>query len=237
MKKTLALLALTALSSQATTQLILDGSFENVGFLAGGSAAIEGTTFGNFDDATNGTTAWESTIGGNGGQIELWNGLFGVVATDGDYVIETSSTGTGAVFQVFTAAFSTVANLSFDHGNRTGNTETVDYFVVDLGANGVLDDLTGAFSLGGDDTSFLTGASSVDTSSQNGGPFSTVTATTSALVAGNQYALILSGAASTGDASQGNLLDNVSLTQVPEPTSAALLGLGGLALLGRRKRA
>jgi len=37
-------------------------------------------------------------------------------------------------------------------------------------------------------------------------------------------------------ASEGFTFTNIDLTAVPEPSSAALLGLGGLALLARRKR-
>jgi hypothetical protein len=48
--------------------------------------------------------------------------------------------------------------------------------------------------------------------------------------------LKLTSATATGPQNKGYWLDNLNVTSVPEPSSAALLGLGGLALMLRRRK-
>ncbi|NWK55676.1 PEP-CTERM sorting domain-containing protein [Verrucomicrobiaceae bacterium N1E253] len=53
---------------------------------------------------------------------------------------------------------------------------------------------------------------------------------------GNDLALRFSNATATGVNINTVLVDNITITAVPEPSSAALLGLGGLTLILRRRK-
>ena len=94
------------------------------------------------------------------------------------------------------------------------------------GDNDGLDGLGGGAS--DDDFDWTTGSVTL-----NGG--GTATTSTASTGASGQYLLIHSTARTTGF---GNSIHEVELsgTAVPEPSSAALFGLGGLALLLRRRR-
>ena len=55
-------------------------------------------------------------------------------------------------------------------------------------------------------------------------------------IVGNEIALRLTSNGTDGDWADTHWVDNVSVNAVPEPSSAALLGLGGIALILRRRK-
>ena len=176
--------------------------------------------------------------------IETWhtpfaNGGNTYVASDGDYLVELSPSSSSYIYSTITA-ISTQATFSYDHGNRTGVVEELDFYVIELNGafDTVVEDATAnefVFATGDDSivysdthsTSTTLSTSAADWTQQSG-VFNTV--------AGQDYAIVFSSATLDAGA-MGNLIDNVEVAAVvPEPSSVALLALGGLALISRRKR-
>jgi len=170
-----------------------------------------------FETATLGlnTTPTGWTVTNPGGTVDvIGGGLFGgLCAGSGQCIDLDGSTGlAGVLSRSFNLNSGTTYTLSFDiAGNRRGaGTET------------------GVVTLGG---------ASLNYSLTDSSPAAAYQTMSLAFTPASTGLYTLSFANAGGD-NQGAILDNVTLTAaVPEPTSAALLllGLGGVALLKRRR--
>lgn len=133
-------------------------------------------------------------------------------------------------------------------GENTGNTETSRALDIGLASGttyefalegfdtGAVTDFTSSFDIRNTDTSVqrvtVTTGSATTFSDSNGDSWSVALAFNKA-----HYGDVVSGA-NTG-AGGGNITDNqatLTFTSIPEPSSTALLGLGGLALILRRRK-
>ena len=198
----------------------------------------EGLITGNFSQEV--VPGWFSNTAGNGTDaIEIQGqNLFDVFTIDGTHYAEVANNQAGYIFTTFTADNSS-ATFSFDHGQRGASVESLDFAIVEI--VGTFDDIVqtdSEFDASGDDNvvfdfRFSTNGNSVqDTLATGTNEFTTNTGSF-ATTAGTEYALVFS---TTAPGALGNFIDNVVVESVPEPTSTALLGLGGLAFLIRRKR-
>lgn len=105
---------MTALSLNAAPRKLVNGSFETP----------EVTLARNWQLFPEGTVpGWETTDAS--GNIELWEGLFGIVAPDGDQINELNSNSQANTFQNFCLADGETINWSFWHRGRSGNNETI----------------------------------------------------------------------------------------------------------------
>jgi hypothetical protein len=193
-----ALLAGLFLSVSAQANLIVNGSFEDNAVNAGSWKAFNAS-------AVNG---WE------GSRIEIWNGMSGVKAPDGNNHIELNADPyNGAIFSIFQNLATSVGqtyDVSFFYRARQNDTEAFSFSVANLAL--VLDNhTTSAWSKF--EGSFVAGAAtSVLT-------FSTLT-----------------------NGTYGNFIDNVVVTaraSVNEASSLVMLTIGilGLMLVRRKNRA
>ena len=205
----------------ATLNIAADLNIANTDLLYGQSAGTDTIT------QTAGTvTARNLTVAGGGGVTNTISA--GTLSLSGGILLQT---GVGSTFSVQgETAIVTAASLTMEAAGATTAPE-LDFL---FGATGVSTiDLTGAFTVGAgssltvDGTSYTGGAGMIDlvTFGSNSGTFA------------DPADINLSGF--TGfTATVGYDADSmfVTLVPVPEPSSTALLGLGGLALILRRRK-
>lgn len=182
------------------------------------NAAPLATTNGDFE--TTGTPAAPFT--GDGDQdIQSWfdsdtpftSWHFGA---NGDHAVALN----GWLYQslgTFDSAEGTTLNWSFDNEFENGGTQDIEFFA-------------GAFAgaVDGDDIGDEGLASLGSVSGLDGAPTHTGSVDLSALTNGTEVWVRISG-------DGFEQIDNVSVTQVPEPSSLALLALGAAAMLRRRR--
>lgn len=207
---------------------------------------------------SSGNNTWSSfTAGGTAANrnFNIYNGTADV-AQNGGQVIRNFGTAlvAGDVFS-FTFKLPTRSGTGISggvgFGDRftTGNTTTgsgtsddlVELFV--NGSNGNLavevDGVVGVLATTIDassqiNASFSLGAGGAWNLNINNGAFTTSGTTTSAV---DSIRMFYNGVDAADNATTGNAsLDNLQIESIPEPTSAILISLGGLALLVRRRR-
>jgi hypothetical protein len=184
-------------------------------------AAIQLAVNGGFE--TGDTTGWT--------YFPTATSTFGVVTPGA------SSTYAGGVDNTFLASSAVIKQNAVGAGVvAVGQTLTISFDFLELsGVGGVVFAELFTLDSGGGVTSsqILGGAPLFGTSSFTPRSF------TPTLTANVDGGVTLQFAVSTG-AATGSFVnaqfDNVSMTVIPEPASAALLGLGGLALIARRRR-
>jgi hapalindole biogenesis HpiC1 cyclase-like protein/PEP-CTERM motif-containing protein len=214
------LLAIALAAAPANANLILNGSFEDA----------YNTGFAGYGDIDNWTSTNEARTGKNPedsptGRSPFWdNGI----CPDGEQVafIQNSGGDGGALGQTVTGltigaqyTLSLAYNCRYSNGNTNWGGAPVNMTVsIDGGATDLIliENITPVGTVRGDN------------------PFHTVEETFAAAAA--SVDLVIAGP-SLYSGSDGTLtFDNVQLTEVPEPTCLALLGAGGLAMAGRRRR-
>jgi len=94
-----------------------------------------------------------------------------------------------------------------------------------------LSDAQGDITYGQDTTLSITVTADSFSYSLNGAP-----ATTGAITFDTSKNYMFAAYANRGTAANGSYISNITITAIPEPSSGALLGLGGLALALRRRR-
>lgn len=244
MKLKLITLSLVASIASSSGVIIFSESFEN---------PTNSINPGGFSNTTHAN--WISNLSSDA--VETWNGLTNVAAagatggptnpftyqaSDGTHHIELAAGSAGWTARTFTANFTGTAQYTFDHGSRDHNFEQLRFVVAEV-VNGLdtpstFDGNLPGFDFDTTDDIELINNLHLTNGIPAGAPADWTTQSGSFPVTnGVDYVLYFSSTVNTG---RGNLIDNVIVQQdpttIPEPTSAALLGLGGMALLGRRKR-
>ena len=235
------IILLGALATTASAQVLVSESFEspdigvNLGVQNNSIAGFTTTAGSNFE-------IWHvgGTNNGNGG-------FTAGAAQDGDQYIEVASNQAALISTTFTTNTTDTVSFSFYHGQRQFNSEQVNYAIYDVTAGEVITfdaanllvQANGASLVAGTDGT--TNSTGVITDFNNNigetvGPWTQYSGTFDP-TAGSTYALVISTETGGANDSQGNFIDDVVVQQIPEPSSTALLGLGGLALIARRKRA
>lgn len=212
MKNTIITLAsLATLLSSANAYTIFNGGFEDVTGLTGpqgGSAIYRGATL----------SGWTWTPVNVGGEIDLipYTGAGSPTANagSGTYYLETALLGSHGVLSqtIFGFTIGQQYELTFDWGNRIGSNPATSSY---------------DFTVAIDGQSF---SQSAVNGTQIGMLQETIAFTASATSATLSLDLKDTNTYTNG------AFDNFVITPVPEPSSSALLGLGALGLLIRRKR-
>jgi hypothetical protein len=194
--------------------LIQNGSFEDVS----GSNAI-----GNYGSAStwqiySSIPEWDASR-----NMEIWTNNFIVDAYEGLNVLELNGhPGTGSGAFSISQSFSTVVGqqyeLSFAGRKRQNSTEEFSVSVGTLDGNGQLDDLALDYAIDSHEFGTWTNFTYLFEAT---GSMSTLRFTSLDLI----------------DDTTGNLLDDVSIVSVPEPSIIALFGLGlvGIGFTRRRR--
>jgi hypothetical protein len=155
------------------------------------------------------------------GTVELWNRTIGSQPTgpapfEGDQYLELNSTGSGpySIFQSFSSVVGTIYEVTFAHSARR-NTTPAEEFSLYLG----------------DD------AGNGQTSNIVNGPQGSWSTATFNFMATSETSKLQFSAINPLSGTIGNFLDGVKVTDVPEPGTLALLGLGlaGIGVARRRK--
>jgi hypothetical protein len=204
--------ALVAPFTAAQANLIVNGDFE-ANQLSAGSYSYPNTLQDSWSyfTASIGGGLLINYGGGNGAFIDVGQTGFGGTQVGGIQ-------GTGVISQIFTA----------------GTTANYDVNWVDAGRSGRIapGNETYIASVFDNTTSLLVAAATFSTTTNS--IFNAESLTTLALVGGHSYTLAFTGQLA---ADQTSFIDSVSVNNVPEPVSLALLasGVAGLGLIRRRK--
>jgi hypothetical protein len=238
----------TSLASQAASVILIDDDFSS-------STAVADGRFNKADidtDSWRGNSDW-SVSGGAltsaataGGSTHLINSVSST-ATWADKVTLSFdySVGAGSTLYFYSTLFTGEADSSMSaRTSNTNGTYRANDFNTQWGSSGQFKGFAGPeYSISGGGvggsntanavTSFVGGTSGTfsqtyDISGFGGGDFSIADVS-------NVLAVFTVNAAAAGDGAIS--IDNFNMTAVPEPSSTALLGLGGLALALRRRRA
>ena len=186
---------------------------------------------GPIDESTSGLNYF------NGSGDEYWIGALNRVDYSGNLTINfDEDRGRGAVVWLDASSWvGSAATIAFDVSDYTGAGSEAPYFQAYY-ANNLSPGNSAGFDvhqgLGGDLTTNATGIATMGTASAKNLITANGTDLTYSFDTGDAdwIALVFY---STGDIAS---FDNISLSVVPEPSSTALLGLGGLALALRRRR-
>lgn len=157
---------------------------------------------------------------GTGDQIAIGSVPYfggGSTAANGSYLAAFNggdSPPGGTLSQTFTGTvLGTTYTVSYDYGTNSGAPQTLEATV-----------------FGADGTTVL------GTDSALGNSNTLITNTFTFVADGSQATLQFLDSPTNSSGSLDGILDNVSVVAVPEPASVALLSLGGIALLARRRR-
>ncbi len=220
----LLLVAATAATAQAAT-------ITSTSSLTGGTIFADGSAIGTYTLTTNAASA-TNAVGGNGVRFNGSVGINTIVTTVDVTLTEGVVVGenTFSLDSITWGANTNATNFGAGQGNDVaisldvdGTISTAGISDFDLDGVRLSDPFSGDYTAG----SVLAGGNNNDTNAENWS------------ITGFGSTQTLSYGAETGGiaAEDYGLVFNISATPIPEPSSAALLGLGGLALLARRKRA
>ncbi len=197
--------------------LVLNGSFETNTYVVG-SAGPYSPTYGG---SSISNWSWSPTVGSYSTAVRLLNqGIDGSGAVGG----KAANGGTYAVS--LEGATSWISQtITLDAGQYQLSFDASWWLPAYLAVNPIY------ASLGGVNFSF-SGSTAAFSPTQG---YSTYTSGLLTLATGGTYELKIAANNPAGGYSGGTAVDNVSLTAVPEPSSLALLGLGAVASLRRRR--
>jgi hypothetical protein len=248
-------LAIAACAGSASAGVILDGSFENQAVLQNNPYVLQpnGEKWGApWGFPNSGWSSWQYNFSG------AWVG--GAIARTEDFAAGWKRAHTGDVFgiikdrqtmsQTFTATESGIGTLSWFDANRAAWRD-IDWYGRPNDYSVTITDLLGNTQIIGNYTSEVAGGNSWSSPPGDGwwttegkSTWFAKSGTGFTMVAGMEYTLSFNslspynydaGGNITGVDDRTTFLDDISLTVIPAPGAAALLGLGGL-LAARRRR-
>jgi len=252
MKKTLLLLGALATVASAQTAVnysftgngtggtlsdTAGGAFATITFttsVGGGATAPYQAAASDVTGVTTGTFQWRPVIDNDNGDFATIG--YSISITDSNYSLSSAQWGSGNASGILggnaTNAGSNTGSIPTFNSGIINFTESTGADITFTGNQGATYTITN----NGSNLVTLTGVSSGTGVTYNGQDFGHYFATD--VITGLASDFTLTNASTANNNVQAESLAlQLSFTQVPEPTSAALLGLGGLALLGRRKRA